>query len=386
MTHPTDEQRAAAAQRAFHEADEAGCTLDQCWDAAIKAAIAHQRGRGWLPIETAPKDGTWIIAAEFYNGRPCHGGEAIKIATWKLYEKEFCRLDDDGFPTEHMDDGYKWSASIKHCTHWMPLPPAPGAEPRAEVCPPKTNDSGEQASLSTETDKQPASLGAAPSQPKNGSKCRCSDCGAVRFYDGERWQLQPASHETHPASLSPNHDNHDPRVWMTDEGDAQIASMSLHAAPSDAKDGGGDGTGKSYNCSKHNRSSYVPGAKCSLCFWESLDIDSPSHGAGEVERVARAIWDERRNYSFVINGIELEPYDTPWGEWENIAHANNIVGEAKAAIAARASRPVVTEDEAVDIMFRAYQDRYKGMCDVKSSGLKAAYRALVSAGIIGGGE
>lgn len=60
-----------------------------------------------------------------------------------------------------------------------------------------------------------------------------------------------------------------------------------------------------------------------------------SDSAGEVlEKVARAIWNERRNNSRMFNKIELEPYDTSWGEWKNIAYANNILEEAKAAISA----------------------------------------------------
>jgi hypothetical protein len=44
--------------------------------------------------------------------------------------------------------------------------------------------------------------------------------------------------QDNPASLAPNPDNHEPRVRMTDEGDAQIASMNQHAAPQDSVDGG----------------------------------------------------------------------------------------------------------------------------------------------------
>lgn len=53
------------------------------------------------------------------------------------------------------------------------------------------------------------------------------------------WQAARAKQQNNPASLSPNLDNHEPRVRLTDEGDAQTASMSLHAAPMDASDGGG---------------------------------------------------------------------------------------------------------------------------------------------------
>lgn len=69
---------------------------------------------GWRPIETAPKDGTVILAWRFY---PCAvrwtgGGEeypweAVHLGGYStLHENAFCAGDP-------------------HLTHWMPLPPAP---------------------------------------------------------------------------------------------------------------------------------------------------------------------------------------------------------------------------------------------------------------------
>ena len=58
----------------------------------------------WQPIETAPKDGTNILAIET---------ETIKIVFWYSGLKEW------GSQQDWFDDG-KWEP-----THWMPLPKPP---------------------------------------------------------------------------------------------------------------------------------------------------------------------------------------------------------------------------------------------------------------------
>lgn len=55
---------------------------------------------GWQPIETAPKDGTWILLLHENHSTPTVG-----------------RWIDGGW---FSDDGLKWPS-----THWMPLPAAP---------------------------------------------------------------------------------------------------------------------------------------------------------------------------------------------------------------------------------------------------------------------
>lgn len=80
---------------------------------------------GWRPIETAPKDGSEVMLSN---------GSAVAEGHW---------LHDEGGITEHRDlegryigqdesegfDGWiDWSGGmIPEPTHWMPLPPAPGA-------------------------------------------------------------------------------------------------------------------------------------------------------------------------------------------------------------------------------------------------------------------
>jgi len=71
--------------------------------AAIAAAQAVQASPGWQPIETAPKDGSWIVALGCYP----HSG-APETVRW--LEDEW---GDGG------GDGY----SLRDPTHWMPLPP-----------------------------------------------------------------------------------------------------------------------------------------------------------------------------------------------------------------------------------------------------------------------
>lgn len=59
----------------------------------------------WHPIETAPKDGTYILAVWARNKTTC-------LAFWD--EKEWNRVGSGGiFPIE--------------ATHWMPLPEPPNA-------------------------------------------------------------------------------------------------------------------------------------------------------------------------------------------------------------------------------------------------------------------
>lgn len=67
----------------------------------------------WQPIETAPKDGTRILLGYF----PETGGSGCEVAWWHSTHTKWCGrvlLNADG----HFSP-----------THWMPLPPAPGASP-----------------------------------------------------------------------------------------------------------------------------------------------------------------------------------------------------------------------------------------------------------------
>jgi Protein of unknown function (DUF551) len=61
----------------------------------------------WQPIETAPKDGTWFIAA-------ASNADWMKPRIVRFYDEY------DRFPMH--DDMRPWSVAP---THWMPLPELP---------------------------------------------------------------------------------------------------------------------------------------------------------------------------------------------------------------------------------------------------------------------
>lgn len=77
----------------------------------------------WQPIETAPKDGTHILAA---RAGECIGVDEIEITEWCVMEN---------FTWEHVEgDTYRkvrgeptefWNGNGHRATHWMPLPAPP---------------------------------------------------------------------------------------------------------------------------------------------------------------------------------------------------------------------------------------------------------------------
>ena len=81
--------------------------LREIWDEA-------QRFRSWQPIDTAPKDGTWILLAgdSGYTTTPLR----VSVCQWSFdtYHSFWRDHSGDGF----LDDG-------DEPTHWMPLPPVP---------------------------------------------------------------------------------------------------------------------------------------------------------------------------------------------------------------------------------------------------------------------
>jgi len=74
---------------------------------------------GWMPIETAPKDGTEILV---WNAVPVGDASgSVMCVYWNCVDRdwEWCVV----YSQDYLG-GY---ATASNPTHWMPLPPAPGA-------------------------------------------------------------------------------------------------------------------------------------------------------------------------------------------------------------------------------------------------------------------
>jgi hypothetical protein len=69
--------------------------------ATILKLIARQQEGGWQPIETAPRDGTWVIGATDFGVVPLRWG-----LSWN---------------DQHWANG----CVVYRPTHWRPLPPSP---------------------------------------------------------------------------------------------------------------------------------------------------------------------------------------------------------------------------------------------------------------------
>ncbi len=77
--------------------------------------VAHAPNAGWLPIDTAPRDGTWILLA----GPSGYGSTPLRV--------EVCRYDPDYRPLNpwqtHSNDAF--TDGGPEPTHWLPLPTVP---------------------------------------------------------------------------------------------------------------------------------------------------------------------------------------------------------------------------------------------------------------------
>jgi hypothetical protein len=72
----------------------------------------------WLPIETAPKDGTDVLACRMFQGQCI----IIGVARWDT-------CNPIGY-ADRTDKEFTWRAQGTYLlfptpTHWMPLPPPP---------------------------------------------------------------------------------------------------------------------------------------------------------------------------------------------------------------------------------------------------------------------
>lgn len=73
----------------------------------------------WQPIETAPKDGTWILITGGEGNWPDTDEVAPVVSA-------FCEKNYHGEDTWHYcfwEGG--WYSMYENPTHWMPLPPLP---------------------------------------------------------------------------------------------------------------------------------------------------------------------------------------------------------------------------------------------------------------------
>ena len=72
----------------------------------------------WQPIETAPKDGTAVLAA-------CPQAANIFIAAWRTWRSDALRGDVTGWWSNGAKNAYQPDQLIIQPTHWQPLPPLP---------------------------------------------------------------------------------------------------------------------------------------------------------------------------------------------------------------------------------------------------------------------
>lgn len=90
-------------------------SLDELNGNGPDGGLPAEGGVKWQPIETAPKDGTWIIAwcvhqnSQWSKAPVGEGWEAPVLAQW----------------IDHNGGGWTWNGLCGQFTHWMPLPKAP---------------------------------------------------------------------------------------------------------------------------------------------------------------------------------------------------------------------------------------------------------------------
>lgn len=104
--------------------DKAGLT--RLLDAA-EANEALEAAQAWRPIETAPKDGTWVLVTWAENAGSSgddEGSQPAVVAQWTTLCNGMTVKGHWQFAW--FDGGYY--GHIYQPTHWMPLPPPPGGD------------------------------------------------------------------------------------------------------------------------------------------------------------------------------------------------------------------------------------------------------------------
>lgn len=79
---------------------------------------------GWSEIETAPRDGSWVLAIMAGSHPSTHEPYVPAVVRWDEDHDCFTVADED--EREHDDERWSWEQQWA-LTHWMRLPDPPGA-------------------------------------------------------------------------------------------------------------------------------------------------------------------------------------------------------------------------------------------------------------------
>ena len=81
-----------------------------------------ERGAGWRPIDTAPKDGTWFLIC-----RADEGFDSYEVGRWEPYMWSEYVEDRDGLYRKESKPVHEWRGfnNMHRATHWLPLPEPP---------------------------------------------------------------------------------------------------------------------------------------------------------------------------------------------------------------------------------------------------------------------
>lgn len=78
----------------------------------------------WMPIATAPKDGTWILVTGCKSGDESNEQPCV-VAQWTNYLNGYTYPGKGWWQFAWFDGGYYGRLGGSGPTHWMPLPTPP---------------------------------------------------------------------------------------------------------------------------------------------------------------------------------------------------------------------------------------------------------------------
>lgn len=81
----------------------------------------------WKPIESAPKDGTWIVALTPESIEEGWPSPYVFTTRWIKQRSEYWEQIDDDTQRRRVLDSSHWDG-YETPTHWIPLPPPPNTE------------------------------------------------------------------------------------------------------------------------------------------------------------------------------------------------------------------------------------------------------------------